>query len=125
MQKSEQDIAQIITTVKSILRAVSSLHVLLQGFRIDKIEQFGVFLERIHFSDKAAVKDAQSRTQIIYDETTVKLIDKQVRNVKINDLATTNMKARNIFIEEKKSKMLQRVFDRLSKTTVKATPVKK
>ena len=110
LQKSINDIAQIITTIKVILRKLPFLHVLLQGFPIDNVNQFGSFIERIHLTDKIAVKFAQMRREILTRPSTGKLYNIQGSKKGLPELITNNINNRYFFLEALRSKILQRDF---------------
>ena len=65
MQKSDKDAAKLIHATSQILASHPHLKVMLQGFRLNRIQQFGNLLERIHFAEAMAVKCAQVRKKIV------------------------------------------------------------
>lgn len=70
MQKSDEDINQLIHTVRTLLDRHPNLHVILQGFHFSNIERFGALLPRIHFADSKAVKYGHNHLAIGMDQTT-------------------------------------------------------
>lgn len=109
LQKSEGDINQIVTAVKDILGSIPHLHVLLQGFHLNKIDRFDHFLSRIHFADKIAAKYAQSHRQIFFDVKKHRLDDEHVDKLNLAELLEPNIDIRNSFVEETINENLKRI----------------
>jgi hypothetical protein len=108
LQKSQKDIAQVISVVKSILWKVPYLHVILQGFHVNIAHQFGTYLERIHFADKMPIKQASSHQKVLIDYTKNKLYHELAENENIETLALTNINKRYTYIENLRSAALQK-----------------
>jgi hypothetical protein len=95
LQKKQTDITQLILTVKSILKAIPYLHVILQGFHLNQIHRFGNFITRIHFTDKKPAKFAQCSRSLIFDNANNKIVDI------IDRLSTKeNLLANNILVQQ-------------------------
>lgn len=109
LQKSEEDINQVITTVKEILTALPYLHVILQGFHLNKIDRFDHFLSRIHFADKIAAKYAQSHRRIFFDFEKLKLDDEHSDKFNLNELLEPNINVRYSYIEGSRNATLKRI----------------
>jgi hypothetical protein len=110
LQKSREDIAQIVRTVKCILERVPNLRVILQGFHVDKIDGFGLLLDRIHFADKVPVKYAQNYRRIVVDVERGMIDNVAVKNFNLKELAVENIIKRSLFIEDIRNKCLQKGY---------------
>lgn len=91
LQKTEYDINQVVEAVKSILQKIEDLHVILQGFPLNKVWEFGLFLNRVHFADKTAIKKAQSGIRKSFDYTKNKYILEKGVSKSIEALSIENM----------------------------------
>lgn len=109
LQKSDEDINQIVATVKGILAAFPYLHVLLQGFHLNKIDRFDRFLDRLHFADKIATKYAQSHRRIFFDYKKQGLDDEHADKLDLNELLEPNINTRYSFVERMTNAALRRV----------------
>lgn len=108
LQKADVDIAQVVTTVQFILNAIPYLHVLLQGFHFDKIEDLSQVLDRVHFADKVGVKFAQSQRRIQFNRFSRRLDDEEKTGLKLKDLMEPNVINRYLFVENQKKKASRR-----------------
>jgi hypothetical protein len=99
LQKKLSDIEQVVIVVKSILNNVPNLHVILQGFRLHLIEEFGECIERIHLADKKPVKYAQNKRKILFDIKRNLLADEYNPNVSVNQLVEYNVLSRCAYFE--------------------------
>lgn len=104
LQKSENDIAQVITTVKTLLLKLPYLHVILQGFDFDQLYRFGQLLERIHVADKVPAKFAHVRRKIYLDNEG-RLRDNEKSKMKKPLLLKNNINKRNQYFTELLAKM--------------------
>ena len=109
LQKSNHDIAIVVTTVKTLLRQFPYLHVLLQGFHLDELYQFGSLIERIHIADKTPVKYTYARREILIDKSG-KLHDVENSTKSKKYLLKNNMINRYMFLESLRNKILQKAF---------------
>ncbi len=112
LQKSDADIAQVITTTQSILEAVPYLHVLLQGFHFDKMESLGHLLERVHFADKVGVKFAQCQRRIQFDLAAGKLSDTEKTGLSLKELLEPNVINRYLFVEYMRNRFTGKIAKR-------------
>ena len=99
LQKKSSDIEQVVIAVKSILNSVPNLHVILQGFRLHLIEEFGEYIERIHVADKKPVKFAQNKRKILFDIKRNLLADEYEPNMSLNELVEFNVLSRYAYFE--------------------------
>jgi len=99
LQKRQEDINQIIRSVKGILEKVPTVHVLLQGFHLPLIWKFGIYLERIHFADAAPIKYAQNHKHFITDSKKALLNHEYVRGKAFPELVIDNIRNRQLYIE--------------------------
>lgn len=111
LQKSDNDIAQAITTVQSILNSVPYLHVLLQGFHFDKIEGLYQVMDRVHFADKVGVKFAQCQRRIQFNRFNGRLEYEERSGLKLKDLFEPNVMNRYLFVEHMK-RLSRRIANR-------------
>ena len=109
LQKTERDIQKTIETLKKIFENVKHpIHVILQGFPFDMIENFGNFLDRIHFADKRPAKEAQFGNAFTLDMESLKLgIIPMNGKMSTEDLLIRNLMYRRIYIELIKQKVLK------------------
>lgn len=110
LQKSIRDIGQIIFMVKYLLEKLPNIHVILQGFRIDMLHHFGIYLPRIHISDKLAVKYAQSKVMFEINVNKNLLENKPSTIYDFEKLAEENIKIRNNYIDQLKNKILASTY---------------
>lgn len=60
MQRSTEDIEQVVRTAQAILIINEKLHIILQGYRFSEVHRFGGFLDRIHIAESKPVKYGQA-----------------------------------------------------------------
>lgn len=56
MQRSDDDINQVIEATRLLLSRFSHLHVIMQGFRFKYLDELGSDIQRIHFADASSIK---------------------------------------------------------------------
>jgi hypothetical protein len=99
LQKSVYEIDMLIRTTIKLLQRFPYLHVLLQGFRFPHIKKLGPYLERIHFSDAAAVKYAQFKKRFDFVIHKGSLSYQFDKNMSLNKLISHNILNRRFYIE--------------------------
>ncbi len=99
LQKSQNDIAQIVFTIRSILKEIPHLHAVVQGFPFPQMHRFGEVLDRIHFADKTPVKFAHMHRKIVLDGRSGVL--RELVGVPDNpsDLMHKNITSRFLYVE--------------------------
>ena len=95
LQKSTADVSQVIKIIIIILKQMSNLHVILQGFPLDRISEFGLLLERIHFADKGAIKYALSKVMLQINGAS------KIRTIQNSRLNVAELIKHNTSIKEK------------------------
>lgn len=106
MQKSENDLAQVITSVKTLLLKLPYLHAILQGFDFDQLHRFGQLLERIHVADKVPAKFAHVRREIYFDSSG-RLRDNEKSKITKPILLKNNINKRRQYFMDLLAKMTQ------------------
>jgi hypothetical protein len=100
LQDRPEDIATLIHNVKEILRQVPYLHVILQGMRIDRVQQFGDYLPRVHLAEKSPIKDAQFGKKLDFSLESMQLKRTWERSGEtIEQLAFHNVNYRKAYFE--------------------------
>lgn len=94
LQKSDRDITQVVTTVKTLLLKLPYLHVVLQGFDFDQLHRFGHLLDRVHVADKVPAKFAHMRREIYVDSQTGRLKDRRNNIITKPELYKNNISHR-------------------------------
>lgn len=107
MQESNKDIDMVVKVVSEFLNLVPDLRFILNGFHVDHMHKFGPHLVRIHFADKAPVKDARSRMKFMFDIDTLKILKVYSRE-NVERIVNHNINYRRMYIELIKQRTLEK-----------------
>jgi hypothetical protein len=106
LQKTAEDIRQVVHVVNSLLNHFPYMHVLLQGFHMNKLYLFGDHVRRVHIADKKPFKYAHSKTRIKHDLETGKTGEEYTTGKNLQELIADNLFDRKQFMEYQRSKSL-------------------
>ena len=107
LQDRKEDVETTVLAIKSLMRELPHLHVMLQGFRITRLPVFGELLSRIHIIEKSPIKDAQMGRKRIVLPNELKLVPGWKRaNETVPELALHNTSHRRAYFELLKKKHL-------------------
>ncbi|MES2266839.1 MAG: hypothetical protein V4520_08770 [Bacteroidota bacterium] len=106
IQRSKQEIAQVVQAIRSILKSVPSVHVLVHGFPIDKIKAFENDILRVHFADMLPLKKAFNYRRMVFDAQNVKLRITHDDSVSIAELVAHNFSEKRMYIDYVRKQMI-------------------
>jgi hypothetical protein len=112
LQDSDADIDQLSGVVKLLLRRIPYLHVILQGYHITKLYEFGSLIERIHIAEKTPIKYAHMRREILIDPSSGNLTLKDCSTKPKHELIRANIQNRQMFFETLRNKILNRIYQK-------------
>lgn len=107
LQKSDYDYGQTTMAVNQILSSSACLEVILQGFELTRIHEFGANLQRIHFADSVSAKYAQSHIKIFEDPNKNKWVYQRTRLENVPQIMMHNLITRLQYIERVKAQLLK------------------
>lgn len=111
LQRSEQDISQVVLAVSEFLAKNPRLHVLLQGFCLNEANRFGSLLERIHFADAKPVKYGQNFRKL-------ELLSSEVIDGVCNDIRNyERLVIHNVEARRREVDGIKREFSKISKAS--------
>lgn len=105
LQKRKDDIEALIKAINTLMSRFPDLRFLLTGFHLNRAVEFGSNLERIHFADKSAVKEAQAHMKFFFDYNTLR-ITRSYHAESVESIASHNMTHRRMYIELLKRRTL-------------------
>lgn len=113
LQKKDEDIRQVFHAVNTLLNRFPYLHVLLQGFHMNKLYLFGENLQRVHVADKKPFKYAHSKIHAIHDPVTGKTIEQYIKGVRPQELIADNLFDRFQFMEYQRAVSKEQLLKKL------------